>query len=80
MEIKTVSIIGLGALGILFGNHLSKKMPKGNVRIIADEDRIRKYENDQVYCNGDRCKFNYVTPEELANRQTWLFLRLNIMD
>jgi 2-dehydropantoate 2-reductase len=66
MEIKTVSIIGLGALGILFGNHLSKRMPKENLRIIADKDRIKKYENNHVYCNGELCTFNYVTPEELC--------------
>lgn len=66
MEIKTVSIIGLGALGILFGNHLSKRLPKENLRIIASPDRIKKYENDQVYCNGEICTFNYVTPEELC--------------
>ena len=66
MEIKTVSIIGLGALGILFGNHLSKKMPKENLRIIADTDRIKKYENNQLYCNGELCRFNYVTPEEIC--------------
>jgi 2-dehydropantoate 2-reductase len=66
MEIKTVSIIGLGALGILFGNNLSKKMPKENLRIIADKDRIKKYENSHVYCNGELCMFNYVTPEELC--------------
>lgn len=65
MQIKTVSIIGLGALGILFGSHLSKRMPEGTLRIIADKNRIRKYENDYVYCNGECCKFNYVTPEEL---------------
>ncbi|MFT5874505.1 MAG: 2-dehydropantoate 2-reductase [Clostridium sp.] len=35
MEIKTVSIIGLGALGILFGNHLSKRIPKGNLKILG---------------------------------------------
>ncbi|MGH4051569.1 MAG: ketopantoate reductase family protein [Clostridium sp.] len=66
MGIKTVSIIGLGALGILFGNNLSKKMPEENLRIIADKDRIKKYENSHVYCNGELCKFNYVTPEELC--------------
>lgn len=66
MEIKTVSIIGLGALGILFGNKLSKKMPKENLRIIADKDRIKKYENNNVFCNGELCEFNYVTPEELC--------------
>lgn len=66
MKIKTVSIIGLGALGILFGNHLSKRMPKADLRIIADRDRISKYESNGVYCNGELCKFNYVTPEELC--------------
>jgi 2-dehydropantoate 2-reductase len=66
MEIKTVSIIGMGALGILFGNHLSKKMPKENLRIIADKDRIKKYENNHLYCNGEQCNFHYMTPEELC--------------
>jgi len=66
MEIRTVSVIGLGALGILFGNHLSKRMPKVDLRIIADRDRIKKYESSHVYCNGERCEFNYMTPEELC--------------
>ncbi|MDQ0970698.1 2-dehydropantoate 2-reductase [Neobacillus niacini] len=64
MEIKKVSIIGLGALGILFGNHFAKKMPKEDVRIIADRERINKYRSEDVYCNGEPCSFNYVTPEE----------------
>lgn len=66
MEIRTVSIIGLGALGILFGNHLYKKMPKGSLRIIADEDRINKYKSNNLYCNGERCEFNYMTSEEVC--------------
>ncbi|NMA68750.1 MAG: 2-dehydropantoate 2-reductase [Desulfitobacterium sp.] len=64
MEIKKVSIIGLGALGILFANHLAKKMPPSDLRIIADQDRLYKYKQDGVYCNGEPCEFNYVTPEE----------------
>ncbi|WP_078429929.1 ketopantoate reductase family protein [Alkalihalobacterium alkalinitrilicum] len=64
MEIKKVSIIGLGALGILFGHHLTKKMPKGDLKIIADLERIKKYETDGVYCNGELCHFQYVTPEQ----------------
>ncbi|MCL6572980.1 MAG: ketopantoate reductase family protein [Bacillus sp. (in: Bacteria)] len=66
MEIKKVSIIGLGALGILFGHHLSKKMPYADLRIIADRDRIKRYENEHVYCNGERSKFTYMTPEQLC--------------
>jgi 2-dehydropantoate 2-reductase len=64
MMIKTVSIIGLGALGILFGHHLSKRMPIEDLKIIADKDRIKRYQKDGVYCNGERCQFHYVTPEE----------------
>lgn len=63
-EIQTVSIIGLGALGILFAHHLSKKMPKGKLRIIADSERIQRYERDGIFCNGQRCDFHYLTPEE----------------
>ena len=64
MEIKTVSIVGLGALGVLFGNHLSRHMSKGNLRIIADCDRILKYRRNNIFCNGERCDFNYITPDE----------------
>ncbi|KLU67357.1 2-dehydropantoate 2-reductase [Desulfosporosinus acididurans] len=64
MEIKKVSIIGLGALGILFGHHLSKRMPQGDLSIIADQERIRRYQRDSLYCNGERCQFNYLTPED----------------
>lgn len=66
MEIKKVTIIGLGALGILFGHHLTKRMPKGDLRIIADQERIRRYQRDFVYCNGERCEFNYLEPEEVG--------------
>jgi 2-dehydropantoate 2-reductase len=64
MEINKVSIIGLGALGILFGSHLAKRMPMEAVRIIADRKRIDKYKKEQVYCNGEPCDFHYVAPEE----------------
>jgi 2-dehydropantoate 2-reductase len=64
MEIKKVSIIGLGALGILFGSHLAKSMPKEDVRIIADRKRIDKNKKENVYCNGEPCDFHFVAPEE----------------
>ncbi len=63
-KIETVSIIGLGALGILFGHHLSKNMPVEALRIIADENRINKYAKDPVYCNGEKCNFHFVRPED----------------
>lgn len=64
MEIKTVSIVGLGALGVLFGNRISENMQKGGLRIVADGARIDRYRRDGVFCNGKRCDFHYVTPDE----------------
>lgn len=64
MEIKKVSLIGLGALGTLFGNQLAKNMPREDLRIVADEDRIERYEKNKIYCNCKICDFNYVTPME----------------
>lgn len=57
-KIKTSALIGLGALGILFG----RKMP--GVQVIADEDRIARYSAEPVVCNGEVCSFRYVTPAE----------------
>lgn len=64
MKIEKVSIIGLGALGIMYAHHLSQKLSKTHLRIIADEHRIQKYKKNGVYCNGERCDFHYLIPEE----------------
>jgi 2-dehydropantoate 2-reductase len=63
MEIKTVSIIGLGALGTMFGHYLAGRMPREDLRIIADQARLDRYRRERVYCNGERCEFHYVDPE-----------------
>ncbi len=67
MEIKTVSVVGLGALGVMFAHRMAKHMPQRDLRFVADEERIRRYERDGVYCNGERCRFRYVTPQETGD-------------
>ena len=57
-KIETSALIGLGALGILFG----RKMP--GVKVIADAERIARYSAQPVVCNGKECHFDYVTPEQ----------------
>ena len=57
-KIETSALIGLGALGILFG----RKMP--GVKVIADAGRIARYSAQPVVCNGKECHFDYVTPEQ----------------
>ena len=63
MKIRTVSIVGLGALGTMFAKHFSDKLPKNDVRVIANQSRMQKYEKDGIYCNGERYHFNYVLPQ-----------------
>ena len=57
-KIETSALIGLGALGILFG----RKMP--GVKVIADAGRIARYSAQPVVCNGEECHFDYVPPEQ----------------
>ncbi|MBE3593703.1 MAG: ketopantoate reductase family protein [Candidatus Carbobacillus altaicus] len=63
MSIQKVAIIGLGAMGIMYGHHLAKRMKESDLLIIADEARIERYRRDHLYCNGERCQFQYVTPD-----------------
>lgn len=58
-----VSIIGLGALGILYADHLSKKIQFNDLRIIADQKRIDRYKREGIYCNGEECKLNYLSSD-----------------
>lgn len=62
-KINKVSLIGLGSLGILYAEHLSKVIPREDLLIIADEHRINRYTSEGIYCNGERCQFNYISPE-----------------
>ncbi|RYL91653.1 ketopantoate reductase family protein [Sporolactobacillus sp. THM19-2] len=64
MEIKTVAIIGLGALGIMYGKRFVDHLGRDAVRIIADTRRIERYKREGVYCNGEACDFHYVDAGE----------------
>ena len=52
MEIKTVAIVGMGALGLLYGEQLNKVLPKGAVRFVMDEERYARHANDKYEVNG----------------------------
>ena len=69
--IRTVGIIGLGALGVLFGERLLTG--GADVRIIADETRAARYRREGVTCNGRPVPFGYVTPAEAAPVDLLLF-------
>ena len=51
MEIRTVGIIGFGALGIQFAQRLERS--GANVIVIADDVRAKTYRREGVLCNGE---------------------------
>ena len=59
---QTVGIVGLGALGVLFGERLLSG--GADVSIIADEARVQRYWRDGVLCNGEPVAFAYKTPAQ----------------
>lgn len=58
--IKTVGIIGLGALGVLYSHLFTEALGKEHVLILADDVRIRRYRQDGIWYNGALCDFTYV--------------------
>lgn len=59
-KIRTVSMIGMGALGVLYGNFFRKALGQDAVSFIADKERIAKYREQGVYCNGELCDFRFI--------------------
>ena len=58
-RITQVTIIGMGALGVLYGDYFSRTLGAGNVRFLADSARIKRYRQCRVFCNGRECHFTY---------------------
>ena len=57
--IKNAGILGLGALGGMYGNFLTKAIGRENVYILGDRERLERYRDKSVYINGEKADFNY---------------------
>lgn len=64
MEIKKITIVGMGALGVMYGDFLTSKLGKDGVEFIANKNRIDKYIEEGISCNGRLCDFNLVDEVE----------------
>lgn len=51
-EISRTAIIGMGALGLLYGQHISEKLGKDSVSFILDDERFENYRSKKFTCNG----------------------------
>ena len=56
-RITRVSIVGMGALGVLYGDFFARTLGLEQVTFLADRDRVERYRDTTVYCNGRGWKF-----------------------
>lgn len=61
-KIKKIALIGLGALGCAYASKLYEMNPEG-IKIIAGEERVKRYKEEGVVINGKCYDFTYVAPE-----------------
>ncbi len=65
-KIEHIAIVGMGALGVLFGNFFAERLGGQAVTFIADDSRIERYRADGVYCNGKKCDFQFANGKQPA--------------
>ncbi len=63
MEIKKVTLIGLGAMGVFFAPKLKEYLGNENFRVLADGERKERLQTKGVTVNGINYKFNIITPD-----------------
>lgn len=56
-EIQSTAIIGMGALGLLYGNQIAASLGVSGLRFIADSERIERYRSMDFTVNGERRTF-----------------------
>ena len=57
MEIKTVAIVGMGALGLLYGEAIAKACGRDAVCFVMDAARYERHKNDVYIINGKEQSF-----------------------
>lgn len=73
MKINKIGIIGQGALGVMYGKHLTERLSRERVFFIADEERVERYRESAVICNGEICDFRYCSPAEAVKADLIIF-------
>lgn len=59
-KIEKVSIVGMGALGLLYGKQIAETCGADAVEFVMDEARYEKYHDAEFVCNGTVCSFPMV--------------------
>ena len=64
MEIRKVSIVGMGALGLLYGTYIYDNIGKDAVTFIMDDARLERYKNRNFTVNGRAMDFSMASAKD----------------
>lgn len=67
-KIEKVAIVGAGALGVMYGQRLTKVLGKDQVFFVADTKRVDRYHRQGFFCNGENCDFQYMDGESTGEK------------
>ena len=67
-RIETVAIIGMGALGLLFGQQIENSIGNEHFFFLMDSRRKERHADDVYRINGRPVSFRMVTPEEIREK------------
>ena len=65
-QIENVAVVGMGALGLLYGKKITDALGIDAVRYVMDDDRFAKYMGQTFSCNGEKASFRMVRESEAA--------------
>lgn len=63
-EIQKIHIIGMGALGLLYGNMIIENGKNKTVQYLMDKKRAQKYSGQKISCNGILKTFDIICEED----------------
>lgn len=62
-DIKNVLICGVGAVGSIYADKI-QNFDSESLRVLVDEQRLKRYLDNPIVFNGKELNFNYVLPDE----------------
>ena len=65
-EIKSASIVGMGALGLMYADIIQRHLGKDAVQFVMDEERLKRNSRTDYRINGKLVKFNLVSEKEVC--------------
>ena len=64
MNIERIAIVGMGALGVLYGDFLTEHLGRERVGFVVNAERRERYGRTEISANGSRCDFRLIDANE----------------